>query len=322
MGKYIVTGGAGFIGSHIVDALIAAGHKAVIIDNLDSGKKENINPEADFHLVDIRDYEKIDPLFKEVDGVFHTAALARIQSSFKNPDLYFQVNAVGTRNVLALAKKHGVRRVVYSASSSAYGPDVVLPLKEDYKVLSQALHPYGSTKRMGEMLMRDMGKITGGPETVCLRYFNVYGPRQNTALDGPYPTVIGIFADFVKQGKSLPIVPDGYQSRDFTWVDDVVRANLLAMRSPKVGSAEIINIGTGRKYTIWDVAKMMAGVPTDSHHDELLVKGTCVMAPPRQGEVKETLADISKAKELLGWEPTVTMEEGLRALLQHHKKEF
>ncbi len=310
--KYIVTGGAGFIGSHIVDALIAEGHQVVVIDNLDTGKKENLNPKADFHQLDIRDSEKIDPLFKGADGVFHTAALARIQPSFENPELYFDVNAIGTRNILASAKKHKVRRIVYSASSSAYGPREDLPLREEDKVASQALHPYGSTKRMGEMLMRDMGKMTDGAETVCLRYFNVYGPRQNNASDGPYPTVIGLFADFIKQGKPLSIVPDGHQKRDFTHVYDVVRANLLAMRSLKVGNGEIINIGTATNYSIWEVASIILGMPIESKPEDLLKAGKCVLAPERRGEVRATLADITKAKELIGWEPNVDLKDGLR----------
>lgn len=312
--KYAVTGAAGFIGSHVVDALLKEGHEVVSIDNFDTGKKQNLNLAAKFHQVDIRDYEKLEPLLNGVDGVFHAAALARIQPSFENPSLYFEVNAIGTRNVLLAAKKQGVRRVVYSASSSAYGMSDRLPLKEDFGVPAQALHPYGSTKRMGEMLMRDMGKITGGPETVCLRYFNVYGPRQNTSLDGPYPTVIGIFHDFVKSGKPLPIVPDGYQKRDFTHVYDVVQANLLAMKSLKVGNGEILNIGTGRNYSMWEVASLMLGLSKTTDPKDLLASGKCVMAPARRGEVRESLADNSLTKELLGWELKVSMEEGLSQL--------
>ncbi len=313
--KFLVTGGAGFIGSHIVDALIRDGHKVVVIDNLCSGKKEHLNPKADFYQLDISDESAVDPLFKGIDGVFHLAAMARIQPSFKDPDLYFRVNAIGTRNILLAAKKHGVKRVVYSASSSAYGPVDILPVAENIKLTAQALHPYGSTKRMGEMLMRDMGKITGGPETVCLRYFNVYGPRQTTTVDGPYATVIGIFLDLAREGKPLPIVPDGRQRRDFTWVGDVVNANLLAMQSSKVGGAEIINIGTGSNYSICDVARLILGLSSDTKPEDLLASGKCVFAPERRGEVFATLADVSKAKELLGWESKVSFENGIKKLL-------
>lgn len=315
--RYLVTGGAGFIGSHITDALIKEGHEVIVIDNLSFGKKENLNPKAKFCQLDITDESAIDPLFKGVNGVFHTAALARIQPSFKDPDLYFRVNAIGTRNVLLSAKKHGVKRVVYSASSSAYGPSETLPLKEDFKVSSQALHPYGSTKRKGEMLMRDLGSATGGPETVCLRYFNVYGPRQTTTVDGPYATVVGIFLDLARQNKPLTIVPKGHQRRDYTWVGDVVSANLLAMQSSKIGNAEIINIGSGANYSIWDVARLILEVPLDTRPEELITNGKCIFAPERRGEVFETLADISKAKELLGWEPRVKFEDGIKQLLKN-----
>lgn len=313
--KYLVTGGAGFIGSHLTDALLTQGHEVVVVDNLATGKKAYLNPKAKFYNLDITDYEKLEPLFAGVAGVFHVGALARIQPSFANPDLYFRVNAIGTRNVLQAAKKHGVKRVVYSASSSAYGPVENLPIREDFKVVSQALHPYGSTKRMGEMLMMDMGKATGGPETVCLRYFNVYGPRQTNATNGPYPTVIGIFCDLAKQGKSLPIVPDGHQRRDFTWVGDVVSANILAMDSPKVGAGEILNVGFGKNYSIWDAARLILKLPAETTPEEMLKSGKCAMAPARRGEVRETLADISKAKELLGWQPKVSLEEGLSQLI-------
>ena len=313
--KYIVTGGAGFIGSHITDSLIKEGHEVVIIDDLSSGKKENINLKAQFHKLDITDEKSIDPFFKGAAGVFHLGALARIQPSFENPDLFFRVNAIGTRNILALAKKYGVKRVIYSASSSAYGPDVSLPLKEDFKLNAQALHPYGSTKRIGEMLMRDMGRMTGGPETVCLRYFNVYGPRQTSASDGPYATVVGIFWEMARQGKSLPIVPDGHQRRDFTNVRDVAAANLLAMTSSKVGDAEIINIGTNTNYSVWDVARLILQLPLDTDTEELLKSKKCIMLPPRRGEVRETLANVSLAKELLGWEPKVHFEAGIKEIL-------
>lgn len=313
--KYIVTGGAGFIGSHIVDSLVEKGHKVIIIDNMATGKKENINPKAEFHKLDITDVNEIEPLFVGVDGVFHTAALARIQPSFNDPDSYFKTNAIGTRNVLVCAKKHGVKRVVYSASSSAYG-DTALPIVEDAKISSQSLHPYGSTKRMGEMLMSDLGIMTGGPETVCLRYFNVYGSRQTSEADGPYPTVIGLFLGLLKNKKPLTIVPDGHQRRDFTWVGDVANANILAMESKKVGKAEIINIGSGENYSIWDIARFVLGFPDKTSEKELLKSGKCVIAPQRRGEVRETLANISKAKKLLGWQPKMKFKNGIKKLLE------
>jgi len=206
--------------------------------------------------------------------------------------------------------------VIYSASSSAYG-DAALPIVEDMKIPSLALHPYGSTKRMGEMLMSDLGIMTGGPETVCLRYFNVFGSRQNTESDGPYPTVIGIFLGLFKKGKALPIVPDGHQCRDFTWVGDIVNANILAMASKKVGRAEIINVGSGEKHSIWDVARLVLSAPKETTEKELLKSGKCLLAPQRRGEVRETLADISKAKKLLGWTPKMKFKKGIGELLKN-----
>lgn len=317
--KFMVTGGAGFVGSHVVDALIKEGHKVSVIDNLISGKKENINPRADFYQLDIADEKTIDSLFKDIDGVFHVAALARIQHSFSEPHLYFRSNVVGTHNVIMAARKHGVKRVVFSASSSAYGRSDNLPLHEDHKVHTQALNPYTSTKRMGEMMMHDLGKSTGGPETVCLRYFNVFGPRQLAIADGPYATVIGIFLELLNNGKPLTIVPDGHQRRDFTWVGDVVKANLSAMNSPNVGDAEIINIGSGQSHSIWDVVRLILGVPQTISEDDLIKSGKCVLVSKRRNEVQETLAHIAKAKKLLGWEPRVKFADGIKYLLDCEK---
>ena len=316
MTKVLVTGGLGFIGSHIVDALAARCDDVFSVDNLSFGKRENANPKAPNFEVDIYDFEKLENVFQKVrpEIIFHCAALARIQPSFENPDRYFQVNAVGTRNILALAKKYGSGRVVYSASSSAYGDQEAPALGEDLKLTAQSMHPYGSTKRMGEMLMRDMGRITGGPETVCLRYFNVYGPRQTTTADGPYATVIGIFLDQHERDEPMTVVPDGHQRRDFTWVGDVVNANLLAASSPKVGDGEVINVGTNANYSVWEVASLVGGLGLRANPDELLKTKKCVMAPSRRGEVSVTCADISKAKELISWQPKMPFEDGIKLL--------
>lgn len=316
--KILVTGGTGFIGSHIVDACLKDERADAVfsVDDMSSGKKEHLNPDVINFEVDISDFSALEKIFNYLrpDIIFHCAALARIQPSFSDPDRYFQVNVVGTRNVLLLAKKFGARKIVYSASSSAYGDRGVSALREEMGLTPQALHPYASTKRMGEMLMKDMGDYTGGPETVCLRYFNVYGPRQNTILDGPYPTVIGIFLGQWRRGESLTIVPDGHQRRDFTWVGDVVSANLSAAFSDVKGG-EIINIGTGKNYSVWEVARLIIGLTKKNvPPKELLRAGMCAMASPRKGEVRATSADISKARTLLGWEPKVTFEKGIEVL--------
>lgn len=309
----LVTGGMGFIGSHIVDACVARGDRVFSVDNLITGKREHGNPNAPNFEVDITDDAAFEDVFRTVrpEVVFHCAALARIQPSFLKPERYFVNNVIGTHHVIEFAKKYGVRRIVYSGSSTAYGNRAELPLREDMAVKPQALSPYASSKRMGEMMMHDRGVMTGGPETVCFRYFNVYGPRQTTIVDGAYATVIGIFLSTLKKGDPLPIVPDGHQRRDFTWIGDAVAANLAATESPKVGKAEIINVGTGVNYTVWDVARMMLGISPDVPPEELLASGKCVWAPPRRGEAKETLADTTRAREWLGWNPTTVLKDGI-----------
>ena len=295
--KYIVTGGAGFIGSHIVDQLIARGDEAHVIDIFLTGKRERLNPKAVLHEVDIRNFGALLPIFKDTTGVFHTAAQPRMQYSIKEPQLTNDINITGTLNVLLAARDAGVKRIVYSASSSAYGGNNPMPLRED--MMPEPIIPYAIQKRVGEQYCEMASKFYG-LETAVLRYFNVYGPRQTTASDGPYATVIGIFLEQRKNGQYMTVVPDGAQRRDFTHVSDVARANLLAMESPNVGKGEIINIGTGKNYSVLEVAG--------------LIGGRWKFADPRQGEVKATLADNSKAKELLGWEPKITFIEGIQEL--------
>ncbi len=297
MAKYIVTGGAGFIGSHIVDQILSRGHEVHVVDNFLTGRRDRLNPKAVLHEADIRDFEKLAPIFMGAVGVFHTAAQPRMQYSIQEPRLTNDINITGTLNVLLAARDAGVKRVVYSASSSAYGPNNPMPLKEDMR--PEPVIPYAIQKRVGEQYCEMVSKFFG-LETVCLRYFNVYGPRQTTASDGPYATVIGIFLEQRKNGGKMTVVPDGKQRRDFTHVTDIARANILAMDSVNVGKGEIINVGTGKNYSVLEVAG--------------LVGGEWEFAPARQGEVKATLADYTKAKELIGWEPKVTFEEGIKEL--------
>ncbi len=295
--KYVVTGSAGFIGSHIVDMLIARGDEVHGIDNFQTGKRERLNPRAIFHEVDIRDAGKLPVIFKGALGVFHTAAQPRMQYSIQEPLLTNDINITGTLNVLLAARDTGVKRVVYSASSSAYGKKDTMPLVEEMR--SEPIIPYAIQKRVGEQYCEMVSKFYG-LETVSLRYFNVYGPRQTTEADGPYATVIGIFLEQRAGGKPMGVVPDGNQRRDFTHVTDVARANLLAMESDKVGQGEIINIGTGANYSVLEIAK--------------IIGGSWEFVVPRQGEVRETLASIKKAKELLAWEPEISFEKGMREL--------
>ena len=297
--KIIVTGGAGFIGSNLVDALLEQGFEVHIIDNLETGKKENINPKAVFHQADIRYYEEIAPIFDGADFVFHLAALARIQPSIANPLAAHHTNATGTLNVLRAAEKAGVKKLIYSGSSSVYGKNPT-PFQENMK--PDPLNPYAAQKLMGEHYSRNFTELYGLP-TVILRYFNVYGPRE--ILTGAYATVIGIFRQQLKEGKPMTMVADGEQkTRDFTHVRDVARANILAMESDKVGKAEVINIGTGKNYTIKELADMFGG--------------PIQVIPARVGETVTTLADNSRALELLGWSPTISLAEGLAELKKSH----
>lgn len=300
--KFIVTGGAGFIGSHIVDMLISRGDEVHVIDNFLTGKRERLNPKAVLHEVDIREFEKLPRILKGSLGVFHTAAQPRMQLSIQEPQLTNDINITGTLNVLLAARDVGVQKIIYSASSSAYGLKHPMPLHEDMP--SYPIIPYAIQKRVGEQYCEMVSKFYN-LATVSLRYFNVYGPRQTTDADGPYTTAIGIFLGQRQKGRPMTIVPDGKQRRDLTHVVDVARANLLAMESDKVGRGEIINIGTGKNYSILEVADLIGG-PT-------------VFIEPRQGEVKETLADNRKAKELLGWKPKISFEEGIEELKKSHQ---
>ncbi len=294
--KAVVVGGAGFIGSHITDALIEKGYEVHVIDNLSGGKRENVNSAATLHVLDIRNLSDISPVIAKADYVFHLAALPRVQYSIDEPLLTHEVNTTGLLNVLVAAQKGGVGRVVYSGSSSAYGEQPVLPQHEDMR--EKPVHPYGLQKYVGEEYARIFFDIYQLP-TATLRYFNVYGPRMDP--DGPYAAVIGKFLKFRQEGKPLSIVGDGEQTRDFTHVADVVRANILAAESPKVGHGESINIGGGRNISINRLAS--------------LVGGERVHISARQ-EAKNSLADIGKAKKLLGWEPNVRVERGIADLLE------
>lgn len=299
--KFIVTGGAGFIGSHIVDALVARGDEVHVIDIFLSGKRENLNPKETLHEIDIRDPEKLAPIFRGAHGIFHAAAQPRIQYSIKEPKLTNDINITGTLNVLLAARDAGVKRVIYSASSAAYGPNHPMPLKEDMP--AQPIVFYTIQKRVGEQYCEVASRFYN-LQTVSLRYFNVYGPRQTTEADGPYATVIGIFLSQRQKNLPMTIVGDGKRRRDFTHVSDVVRANLLAMESGNVGKGEIINIGTGKNYSILEVADLIGGPTT--------------FVPDRPGEVQETLADNSKAKALLNWSPEISFEQGIFELKKMH----
>ncbi|MBI2552461.1 NAD-dependent epimerase/dehydratase family protein [Candidatus Uhrbacteria bacterium] len=297
--QYLVTGGAGFIGSHIAETLLKRGDKVRVLDNFSTGKPGNVPAGAELFEASITDLKKMAKAFNGIDGVFHTAALARVQESIDNPFESNEANITGTLNVIQASSRAGVRRIVFSSSSSIYGDTLILPTPEN--VLPNPKSPYALQKYVGEGYLK-LATIFWGLQTVSLRYFNVYGPRM--PLQGAYKLVIPIFLDQKAQGYEMTITSDGTQTRDFTHVDDVVRANLLAMDSSSVGSGEAINIGTGVNYSVNQVAKLIGGPTTH--------------IPPRV-EPHDTLADISRAKELLGWEPEVEFEEGLKRTMEWYE---
>lgn len=295
--KAIVTGGAGFIGSHLVDALIERGDEVLIIDNFSTGKRENINPQARLFECDITDAKEIEKAFRNgADAVFHLAALPRVPFSFEEPLLTNRANLDGTLNVIALAARYKIKRLIFSSSSSVYGDQTAFPLREDMKI--DVLSPYALQKYAAEKYCRLLSGTGACPPAVSLRYFNVYGPRQS---DGDaYATVIGIFLKNAKLGRVSTIYGDGKQSRAFTHVSDVVRANILAAQSAKIIGGEALNIGATKSYTLNEVAK--------------IIGGRYEYGPPRQGDVRHSLADITRAKELLGWEPAIDLPEGIAEL--------
>lgn len=295
---FLITGGAGFIGTNIAEKLVAEGQVVKVVDNLVGGNEKRLPKEVEFNKLDIRETEALAKVCEGVDVVIHLAALPRVQFSIQHPQETHDVNVTGTLSVLEAAKKAGVKRVVYAASSSAYGDQEVLPLSVDLP--PQPKSPYALQKYMGEEMMRLWSEIFS-IETVSLRFFNVYGPHLDP--EGPYALVIGRFLKLVKEGEPLTITGDGEQTRDFTHVFDVTRAVILAANKDTVGKGESLNVGAGNQTSINDLAKMIGG------------KIEYVSA---RLEPKHTMADISKTKELLGWEPTIKLADGVEEL----KKSF
>lgn len=287
--KVLVTGGAGFIGSNLVDKLIEKNYEVVVIDNEFSDAHDQFywNDKAQNYKFDIRDYQNTRPLYNGVDYVFHLAAEARIQPAILNPIEAVSINSVGTVTVLQCAREAGVKRVMYSSTSSAYGFNQTpnIETQPDY-----CLNPYSVSKVNGEKLCK-MYTDLFGLQTICFRYFNVYGERQ--PLRGQYAPVIGIFLRQRAEGKPLTIVGDGNQRRDFTYVGDVVNANILAstvdIDNELYGT--VFNVGTGKNYSINEIAKN--------------ISDNTINIPPRVGESKVSLCNNEKLVKVLGWEPTM-----------------
>jgi nucleoside-diphosphate-sugar epimerase len=290
----VVTGGSGFIGSYVVEHLLEQGWTVRIIDNLSNSKSEDINPKAEFFELDIRDRNELSAPLTGADVLFHLAAIPSVEHSITHPDETHDINVNGSLNIFLAAKIAGIKRIVYSGSSAAYGEPTKLPTKEDEREFP--LSPYGLQKLVPEMYLR-MFPTLYGIETVTLRYFNVYGQRMK--LTGAYASVISVFMRMRREGKPLTITGDGEQTRDFVHVRDVARANFLAATSELVGRGETINIGTGVATSVNQLAELFAGER--------------IYIPARQ-EPKHALADISKAKELLHFAPQVTLQEGISEL--------
>jgi UDP-glucose 4-epimerase len=294
--RVLVTGGAGFIGSHLVDALVRAGLEVRILDNFATGNRQYVNSAAELIEGDVRVPESIRPAFEGVDCVFHTAALPRVMLSIGQPVETHMVNVVGTINTLIAARDAGVSRVIYSGSSSVYGDQPELPLRET--MTPNPLNPYALQKLAGEQYARMFNRLFG-MKTLTLRYFNVYGPRMATT--GAYVTVIGMFIRERLAGQPLAIHGDGTQRRDFTHVSDVVRANLAAMKAT-IADGRSLNVGRGNARSVNEIA--------------MLVGGPRIYGKRRPGDAKATLADLTETRAVLGWEPQIDTETAVRELVR------
>jgi len=292
--KCLVTGGAGFIGSNLVNRLIDDGHDVSIIDNLSTGKKENINPKAEFHNIDICEMhiKGLCSMFEGVDVVFHTAAKARVQPSIDNPIDFNDVNVGGTLNILQACVDYGVIRFIYSSSSSVYGNVEQLPTPEEHKL--NPMSPYALQKLIGEQYCKLYSELHG-LETACLRYFNVYG--DGMSLEGAYKLVIPIFTGQRLNGEPMTVRGDGENRRDFTYVGDVVDANVRCMDYPLELNGDIFNIGNGDNRSVNQLADMIGG-------DKVYVEPVI--------EPKETLANNNKVKTILGWKTTMKIEDWIK----------
>jgi len=299
--KTLVTGGAGFIGSHLVDRLLSDGHDVTVLDNFITGRKENLdhqrnNPALKLIEADIEDCNGISGYFKDTDWVFHIAAVADIVPSIQDPQKYFNSNVVGTFSVLEASRKSGIKKLLYAASSSCYGLPDIFPTPETALIRPQ--YPYALTKNIGEQLVMHWGQLYNLP-VISLRLFNVYGPRSRTS--GTYGAVFGVFLAQKLAGKPYTVVGDGKQTRDFTYVTDIADAFVKAARSDVTN--EIFNVGSGGTYSINRLVELLGG--------------SIEHIPKRPGEPDCTYADISKIKNILGWSPSVSFEEGVAKVLEN-----
>lgn len=308
--KYFITGGCGFIGSHIAEELISKGDEVVIYDNLSTGYKHNIehiNGNCSFIQGDIQDLPLMSEAMKGADYVFHEAAMVSVFESIERPEDNNSINVTGTLNVLLAARKNNVKRAVLASSAAVYGNDPALPKQEDMLPVPES--PYAMSKIAGEHYMRVFAMLYN-VETVVLRYFNVFGPRQDSS--SMYSGVISKFYETLLNKTSPIIYGDGRQSRDFVFVKDVVRANLMAMESDKVGKGEVLNIATGKAKNLLDLL--------DTLNQVLATDIKPIHKKVRSGDIRHSLASADKAKALLGWEPEYSFEKGLSELIRQSGK--
>lgn len=306
--KFLVTGGAGFIGSHIVDALVKNGDEVTVLDDLSSGREENLEEsrtKIKFIKGDIRDKKIVQEAIKGADYVLHQAALRSVPKSLLNPELYNDVNINGTLNILTAARDAKVKRVVVASSSSVYGDVTKFPERED--MYPQLMSPYGLTKLAGEYYSRIFSVIYG-LQTVNLRYFNVFGPRQS--LENEYAVVVPKFITCMLKDEQPPVHGDGKQSRDFTYISNVVHANIKSATAPGI-KCEVFNIACGKAYTVLDIVKYLNKIMDKDIKPKF--------EPPRPGDTRATLADISKAKKMIGFRPEIGFEQGLRNTIEYFK---
>ena len=311
MAIYLVTGGAGFIGSHIVEELVRRGEQVRVLDNFSTGKRENLIPflgEIELIEGDMRSYHIVREAVQGTDYVLHQGALPSVPRSINDPITTNEVNVGGTLNILDAARDAGVKRVVYASSSSVYGANKALPKQEE--MMPQPISPYAVAKLTGEKYCHVFSR-TYGLETVALRYFNVFGPRQDP--QSAYAAFIPKFIVGMMEGHQLTIDGDGSQSRDFTYVSNVVQANLRALEAEGVGG-EVFNAACGSSMSLNEIVE---------HLRRLLgYEGEISYGPPRAGDVPMSLADISQARERLGYEPLVPVQEGLEKVVAWYKEGF
>lgn len=297
--KYLslVTGGAGFIGSNLVEKLLNKNHKVIVLDNFSTGRKSNLNKNKYLKIIncDISNYNKIEKYFKNINFVFHLAGLADIVPSIENPENYFKSNVVGTFNVLRACKKFKIKKFIYAASASCYGFPEKFPTNEQSKI--QPMYPYALTKWQGEELVKHFNKIYKLP-TICLRFFNIYGPKSRTS--GTYGAVFGVFLAQKIAKKPLTIVGNGNQTRDFLHVNDLTTLILKSAYSKIKG--EIYNVAGGKEISVNKIAR--------------LIGGKKVFIPKRPGEPDRSLADIDKVKKDFNWAPKISIENGIKDLLK------